>query len=99
MLIHSVYFWLRNDLSVQESKNFAAALNNLSAVKTVVSTHVGVPAETRRPVIDSSYSFSLILTFRNNKDQESYQTDPLHLAFIEKNKRYWTKVVVYDSIE
>jgi hypothetical protein len=37
--------------------------------------------------------------FNSKEDQESYQTDPIHLKFVEENSHLWSKVVVYDSTD
>ena len=97
MLIHSVYFWLKDDLSDKNKENFKNALKGLLDIKLLEAGFIGLPAETRRPVIDSSYTYALILTFKDNEAQEAYQIDPIHKAFVENNKQYWTKVLVYDS--
>ena len=74
-------------------------LRKLSKVKTIKSYHIGQPAGTNRDVIDRSYSISWLLFFENAADQDSYQTDPIHLKFVEECSSLWTKVVVYDSID
>jgi hypothetical protein len=33
------------------------------------------------------------------QDQESYQSDPIHLKFVEECASLWKKVVVYDSVD
>ncbi|HET9433426.1 MAG TPA: Dabb family protein, partial [Chitinophagaceae bacterium] len=71
----------------------------LSKVKTIKDFYIGQAAATRRDVIDSSYDVSWVLFFRRAADQDSYQTDPIHLKFIEECSSLWTKVVVYDTID
>jgi hypothetical protein len=58
-----------------------------------------VPAATNRDVIDTTYSVSWFLFFGNAADQGSYQTDPIHLKFVEECSMLWKKVVVYDSVD
>jgi hypothetical protein len=41
----------------------------------------------------------LLLTFKNDADQASYQIDPDHLAFVAECKSLWSKVIVYDSVD
>jgi hypothetical protein len=38
-----------------------------------------------------------MLVFKTSADQDSYQTDPIHLKFVETCSALWDKVVVYDS--
>ena len=60
---------------------------------------VGTPAPTeKRPVIDDSYDFALIVECRDVAAQNAYQVDPIHLAFVEKYKGFWTRVQIYDSL-
>ena len=97
--IHHVYFWLNHPQSSSDRDKLIAGLRKLSAVKTIQQFHIGVPANTNRAVIENSYAVSWLLTFNNDADQASYQTDPDHLAFIAECAALWSKVVVYDSID
>lgn len=96
--IHHVYFWLNNPSSKADFEQLVAGLRKLSAVKTIKTFYIGKPADTSRDVIDSSYSVSWLLLFSNKADQDSYQTDPIHLKFVEECKHLWKKVVVYDTV-
>ena len=97
LFIHHVYFWLKNHDSAADRDKLIAGLKKLSAVKTIKSFHIGAPAATRRDVIDSSYNISWCLFFDNKADQDSYQTDPIHLNFVKECADLWTKVIVYDA--
>ncbi|MCG7857092.1 Dabb family protein [Flavihumibacter sp.] len=97
--IHHVYFWLKNPDSADDKKKLLEGLKKLSSVKTIAMSHIGVPAPTNREVIDRSYAVSWLLVFDNDEDQASYQTDPVHLKFIEDCSMLWEKVIVYDSVE
>lgn len=99
VFIHHVYFWLNNPDSADDLKKLIEGLQKLSKVKTIKMFHIGKPAGTNRDVIDSSYAVSWLLMFNNKADQDSYQTDPIHLKFIDECKHLWKKVVVYDSID
>ena len=96
--IHLVYFWLVNPENSTDRNDLIEGLNTLSALTTIHSSHIGIPAETRRGVVDSSYGVSSLLVFKNKEDQDSYQTDPMHLKFIADCKHLWSKVIVYDTI-
>jgi hypothetical protein len=99
IFIHHVYFWLTEPTNKAHKKLLKEGLQKLSSVKTIQRFHIGEPANTSRDVIDSSYSLSWILIFNNPADQDSYQTDPIHLRFIEECKHLWSRVVVYDSVD
>jgi hypothetical protein len=98
LFVHHVYFWLKNKDSKQDLEKLVAGLKKLSAVKTIKQFHIGKPAGTDRDVIDISYAVSWLVLFDNGADQASYQTDPIHLKFVEECSSLWTKVIVYDSV-
>ncbi len=98
MLIHSVYFWLKEDLSESDKRLFVSELNKLSVINGVLAIFIGVPADTNRPVVEKSYTFALILHFDDNAAQEAYQVDPIHKSFVEKNRHFWNKIIVFDSV-
>jgi hypothetical protein len=97
---HVVYFWLNNPEDSAQRKQF---LNNLkefiAAMDNIQDVFIGVPANTKRDVVDNSYQYCLNLGFENKTQQDIYQDHPLHKKFIEKSAHLWNRVVVYDSIE
>ena len=97
--IHHVYFWLHHPENETDKKDLIEGLKKLSKASTIKNFYIGQPAATRREVIDSSYDVSWLLFFDNAADQDSYQTDPIHLKFVEECSALWTKVTVYDSID
>jgi hypothetical protein len=99
MFVHAVYFWLREDLSEQDKKTFADGLRALGTIEQVQQAHFGRPADTDRPVIDRSYSWSEILTFADRAAHDQYQTHPTHKRFVDRCATFWTKVVIYDSVD
>ncbi|HEY2722886.1 MAG TPA: Dabb family protein [Chitinophagaceae bacterium] len=99
MFLHHVYFWLKNANSKEDKEKLIAGLKKLSKVHTIRKFHIGTPALTNRNVIERSYSISWLLYFDNDADQDNYQTDPIHLRFVEECSSLWSKVVVYDSID
>jgi hypothetical protein len=98
MLVHAVYFWLREDLNDVERDTFMQAVRTLKGIAEVQAAYIGGPAGTeRRPVIDASYSCALVLVFADVAAQDRYQTDPIHLAFVERCRSFWKRVQIYDS--
>ena len=77
----------------------AEGLLKLSEVKTIQRFHIGKPADTNRDVIERGYALSWFVEFKNASEQASYQTDPIHLKFIEDYSYLWSKVIVYDSVD
>lgn len=98
MFVHAVYFWLREDLSPAERERFVAGLRSLRGIDGVVQGYIGVPAPTDRPVIDRSYSWSLVLVFANEANHDAYQVDPVHDKFRAECSPFWTTVRIYDSV-
>jgi hypothetical protein len=96
--IHHVFFWLKDPESKEALEQLIEGLKKLSHAPTIKDFHIGKPANTNRNVIDTSYSASWLLLFENAEDQEIYQTDPIHLKFIDECSHLWSKVVVYDTL-
>jgi hypothetical protein len=96
MLSHVVLFWLKPDLNDAQRADFRVQVNTLATIPGVIQCHIGTPSSTDRPVIDRTYSVGLNLIFPNMAAHDVYQVHPVHLAFVEKCKSMWTKVVIYD---
>ena len=98
-LIHSVFVWLRDDLTEAEQSDFEAGVNSLRKITTVRALHTGPVAPTEpRPVVDNTYSTAIIVFFDDQAGQDAYQVDPIHLKFVEDHQDKWTKVLVYDNL-
>ncbi|MBC3766205.1 Dabb family protein [Neptunicella marina] len=96
--VHSVYFWLHNPDSQQEREAFEKHLTTfIDASDYVKSKHIGTRASSDRDVVDSSYDYTLVVTFDNKAQQDKYQSEPVHLKFVKDASHLWKKVVVYDS--
>ena len=97
MLVHTVFFWLKPDLTSEQLADFRRGVESLSAIKSTEKVFVGTPAAVPdRPVIDKSYSVGLTVLCKDIADHNAYQVDPIHLAFVERCKPYWSRVQVYD---
>ncbi|MEL7247226.1 MAG: Dabb family protein [Bacteroidota bacterium] len=98
-LIHSVFFWLKEDLLEEDRTAFLAGVESLREVTSVKQMYVGPVAPTEaRGVVDNTYSTALLVHFDDVAGQDAYQIDPIHLKFVEDHKDKWTKVVVYDNL-
>jgi hypothetical protein len=96
MLVHSVYFWLKPELTPAQVEEFVRRGTALTRIGTVKHGWFGKPSTTDRPVIDRSYSFALTVVFDDLAGHDAYQIDPIHHEFLEL-KDYWTKVLIYDA--
>jgi hypothetical protein len=98
MFTHSVYFWLRDDLSADATKRFVDGIRSLTTIESVQHGFIGRPAATDREIIDRSYSYALIVSFANDADHETYQVHPVHDRFREQCGGSWKKIVIYDAV-
>ncbi len=96
--IHTVFFWLKEDATEAEHKAFLQALEIMKTIETIKKATIGRPANTPREVVDNSYDYAWIVHFKNAEDQDAYQVDPVHKAFVEAQSHIWTKVQVYDTL-
>ena len=98
MLVHTVYFWLKPELTPAQRADFRVGVESLAGISAVEAVYVGTPAATeKRPVIDDSYSLALTVLCKDLAAQNAYQIDPLHLAFVNTFKSFWTRVQIYDA--
>ena len=99
MFVHHVAFWLKAGLSEAEIHQFEKGVKSLETIKEhIVLSNVGKPAGTDRPVIDTSYSYALLLVFKDRENQDAYQVHPTHEHFVDTCKHLWDKVWIYDSV-
>ncbi len=97
--IHHVYFWLKEPDNEEANQKFLKELTTFIDQGTMIrSKHIGKPADTSRPVIDSSYSYSLMVTFDTKADHDEYQAFQPHKTFIANAEHLWERVLVYDSV-
>jgi Stress responsive A/B Barrel Domain len=99
MLVHTVVFWLRPELTSAERDTFAReGLASLRGIPSVQEMHLGRPAPIPpRPVVDASYDFAITVLFNDVAGHDAYQVHPIHLAFLARFKSSWTRVQIYDA--
>jgi hypothetical protein len=99
MLVHTVVFWLRKDLSPAEIGAFRAeGLESLRPIAGVRQLFIGTPAPIPpRPVVDASYTYAITLLFDGVAAHDAYQIDPVHQAFVARFKSCWERVQIYDA--
>lgn len=97
-LVHSVYFWLNDDVDEAGHQAFRDAVMELEAISTVQRMFVGPAADTNEPgITDNTFDLALIVWYKNRADYDAYQTDPLHTAFVESQKAKFKQVKVMDN--
>lgn len=97
MLVHSVFFWLKPELTEVERAAFRAGVESLKGISAVEAVYIGTPAPTDRPVIDRSYDLGLTVLMKDMAAHDAYQVDPLHTAFVQQFSGHWQRVVIYDA--
>ena len=98
MLVHSVYFWLKENLSNEDRAKFLEGVKTLATIESTTHVFIGEPATTEpRPIIDHSYDFGLTVVLEDIRSHDEYQTDPIHLQFVEDCGHLWDRVQIYDS--
>ncbi|MEN0051527.1 MAG: Dabb family protein [Bacteroidota bacterium] len=96
--IHTVFFWMKEDMTEAEHEQFQAGLQSLSKVESVKRFHWGKPAGSEnRDVVDHSYDYALIIHFADQAGHDAYQPHEIHQAFVANNSSLWTQVKVYDT--
>ena len=96
---HTVLFWMNEPENEEHKEQLKKGLLQLIASSEYSKMgHVGTPAGTDRPVVDNTYDFSLLVTFESASDQDKYQVEPAHKAFIEECQHTWSRVQIFDSI-
>lgn len=98
MLQHTVYFYLNDDVSQEEAREFESGLKELLEISAIYKSELGVPGDTdERDVTDHSFAYSIFTWFENLEDYKTYDEHPDHLEFIDTYSSLWADVKVYDS--
>lgn len=98
-ITHYVLFWLKKELNEKEIKEFAGFFELLKTIPVVKSMKYGRAAKTnQREVVDNSFTYNLIATFKDMAAIGVYENHPIHLDAIKKYSHLWEKVVVHDSV-
>ena len=96
--IHTVFFWLKEEVDDMERKAFEKGLEALGTTPAIIKYYYGKREPNDREVVDDSYDYAWICHFKNSEDQAIYQDHPIHHVFVENFSRLWAKVKVYDTI-
>jgi hypothetical protein len=99
MIVHDVYFALKDNSSESREKLLAACKKYLTKHTGEVHFAVGVLAdELKRPVNDRDWDVGLHIVFKDKAAHDEYQDHERHKQFIEENKENWKKVRVFDTV-
>lgn len=99
MLVHDVYFSLKDNSAEAKQKLVAACKKYLTKHDGEVFFAAGTLAEDlNRPVNDRDFDVALHIVFQDRAAHDRYQEAERHKQFIEENKDNWKKVRVFDSL-
>lgn len=98
MFVHTVFFWLKHPEEQADRDALRAGIETLRSIDHMDAAYIGVPADTRRQVIDHSYDFSITFVFADKQTHDAYQEHPVHLKFVEDCAHLWERVRVYDAV-
>jgi hypothetical protein len=97
MIAHHVLFWLKADTTDDQKIAFRKGLQSLEHIETIKTIHIGTPAAIERAVVDTTYTFSLVLFFEDMAGHDVYQVHDVHKAFLDEFRPLFEKVVIYDA--
>ncbi|MCZ4245860.1 Dabb family protein [Pedobacter punctiformis] len=97
MISHHVLFWLKADTTTEQKIAFRNSLQTLENIEVVKTFHIGTPAPIERAVVDTTYTFSLVLFFEDLAAHDVYQVHPLHKAFLDEFRGLFERVIIYDA--
>ena len=97
--IHTVFFWMKAEVTAEQKADFVKnGMGKLKECPQIYKVFYGPPAGTPREVVDNSYDYAWICHFKSKADQDAYQTEPIHLKFVEDFNHLWERVQVYDNV-
>ncbi|MEM9886531.1 MAG: Dabb family protein [Bacteroidota bacterium] len=97
--IHTVFFWMKEDMSEEEREQFESGLQSLSEIESVKEFYWGEPADSeKRAVVDNSYDYALIIHFEDLAGHDAYQPHDIHQTFVANSSELFKEVKVYDSL-
>ena len=98
MIVHDVYFTLKESSPEARSKLVEACRKYLSDHPGTVFFAAGARAEEfDRPVNDRDWDVGLHIIFKTKADHDRYQDAAKHKQFIQENQNGWKKVRVFDT--
>jgi hypothetical protein len=99
LLVHNVYFSLKDKSAPARDKLLTACRKYLTPHPGIVFFACGILAEElKRDVNDRDFDVGLHIAFESQAAHDRYQTADLHTKFVEENRGSWSKVRVFDTL-
>lgn len=96
--VHVVYFWLKKDMTEEQTAKFYEGVKTLGEIKDVINFRLGKAAGTPRDVVDNTYDAMIIVECADAEGHEAYQVDAIHDKFREDCGTFFEKIQIYDSL-
>jgi hypothetical protein len=100
--VHTVIFYLKADAPSGTADEVLADCHAMLAkIASVRLLKAGKSVEKAGPPTRTDYAVGLLVLFDDAEGFKAYATDPLHLKFVEKYRKYFdvTKLAVYDFVD
>ena len=75
IFVHHVFFYL-NESDAAHTQSLVEGLQRLAKASIIKQSHIGIPANTQRDVVNNSYDVSWLAFFNNAEDQDSLSNRP-----------------------
>lgn len=99
LLVHSVFFTLKEDTPAARARIVASCHRNLAPIEGIVFFAAGArEEELTREVNDLDFDVALTVVFRDRAAHDRYQPDPRHQRFIAECKDDFASVRVFDAL-
>jgi len=96
---HYLVFWLKPDLTDKQVTEFTSFFEGLKKLPYQKNLRYGKPAaSTPRAVLDQTYTYNASMEFDSLEDLEAYGQLPEHLELVAKYKKFFTKMLVHDTV-
>jgi hypothetical protein len=96
MHTHVAFFWLNDGLDEEQHSRFRKGLDLLTKESHVRERSIGQPSATNRDVVDSTYSYAIVLKFEDLVAHNAYQVSDAHQVFADTCFDMIKRVQVYD---
>ncbi len=97
MIAHHVLFWLKADTTDEQKQAFRQGLQSLESIEVIKNLHIGTPAPIERAVVDTTYTYSLVVFFDDLAAHDVYQVHEVHKVFLDQFRILFDKVIIYDA--
>ena len=98
MLVHTVLFNLAPGMTEEQVSAFEKDLSSLATIASAKQCFVGKLADTaKRPVVQTDWDYMLTVILDDVAAHDAYQDDPIHHAFLAKQKQFFGQVRVFDG--